>query len=795
MIKHYFKLALRNFKHNKLIFFGSLITVILCTLCISLLFTYVHNEFTMDGFHKRGDDIYVMTNKSSNNSQTRLIEVRKFFKFNSDNYPEIDEITSVMKYHQGDMKFAYQNHTYTSGGLVVDTSFFNVFDFKLTIGNEKTILSDPEALILTERFANKIFKDKNPIGQQVKVTSRSEKIYTVKAIAHNPPSNSSFEFDYIISTQSGEFHRSGADFILVNDGFDKDTFCEAIKNIGDSHFQFKESITGVMPFKEIYWDESNLVKDRFFSKKGDRKNIKVLFLIAAVIFIISLLNFSNLQIININDSLKTIGVNKIVGAGRRQIFFQKTIELELLVFVSVIILTVLFMVALPFFNELTEVTLNPAIWKIFVINLAILVSLVATSIIYPAFVYLRIPIITTLKNQISEVNQIVGRKIIVTAQFALSFVLLIASVVVIKQLNLMMDKDLGFYSDHILRVKMIQEPLLIESREEAMKQIKKAKENSQYVNNELQAHCAIKGFTQGNSPIEPFSMPWKKAEGQLDYTTQNGLSVNTEYSNLFGLQLVEGRFFEKGRDQQRGDKVVINEAAKKFWNIQDITRERLLNKYWSRNKSGGFQIIGVVRDFNFEHLSVKPQPLVMVYFDDIEADYFIHLDKGALNAGIEKVRELFVKNNPGQEFNYSFLSDEVGHLYHKEKRLSKIYVIFTIIALLISSLGMFTISLYDIRKRTKEIGVRKVNGATVSEILILLNQSFVKWVLLAFVIGSPIAYFLMDNWLKNFAYKTELSWWIFISSGVFTLGIVVLIVTWQSWKASTKNPVEALRYE
>src|SRR5690606_30284044 len=231
--------------------------------------------------------------------------------------------------------------------------------------------------------------------------------------------------------------------------------------------------------------------------------------------------------------------------------------------------------------------------------------------------------------------------------------------------------------------------------------------------------------------------------------------------------------------------------------VEDISTTYMLNKYW--DEQDGYQIIGVIKDFNNEHLSKKPQPLIMVYFGDpdidIDNDFFIQFKEGTTTDGLNFVENLFKEINPNETFSYTFLSDDIAALYDKEKRLSTIYILFTIIALLISAIGLFTIALYDTQRRIKEIGVRKVNGATVPEILFMLNKDFMKWVLLAFIIACPIAYYAIHKWLENFAYKTSLSWWVFVLAGVFTLIIALLTVSWQSYKAATQNPTESLRDE
>ncbi|TKG95803.1 FtsX-like permease family protein [Puteibacter caeruleilacunae] len=794
MFKYYLKSALRNFKSNKLIFGGSIITVLLCSLCISLLFTYIHNELSMDDIHMRKNDIYMMTIKQSAESKPEGVETSGYFNFDYTKYPELESKATLKKYDKDELRFSIENYTFSPAGLVVDSTFFRMFDFQLKVGDRKNILQSPDALILSERLAHKIFGSENPIGKTITVNSRQQNVYTVKGIAQNPPSNSSIKFDFILRDKGQAFDRSGIDFLLANSNFDEVKFEKKIKNIGHQHPQFKASTAQVMPLKDIYFDRKDVDVNSIFIKSGDRKSLQVLMAIIAIIFIISALNFSNLQIININSSLKNIGINKVAGAGSRHILYQKLTELLVLIILSALLITGLYQLVLPKFNLFTGVELQPQVWQIFLINVTILTSLSVVAMIYPTIISLRIPITNSLKNLFFSSNKLVGRKVVATVQFTLSFVLLIISMIVVKQLNLMLDKDLGFSSENTIHTKLVYEPSYSESWELMNEQYQSLQKNYQYINDELSSHSSVKYYSQGFSPIDAYDMPWKIKDGENDYTTEKTLTVTPKYANMFGLTVVEGRFFDEEKDESDGHKLVINQAAKRLWNIKDISQTQFLNKYWSM-KGESFEIVGVVKDFNFEHLSVKPHPLLMLYSEDEADDFLIHFEKGTTQAGLQFVESLFMKSNPNQSFRYTFLSDEIAAMYDKEKRLSMIYILFTIIAFIISAIGLFTIALYDTRKRTKEIGVRKANGARVAEILTMLNKDFVKWVVIAFILACPIAYYAMDKWLENFAYKTELSWWIFALAGILALGIALLTVSWQSWKAATRNPVEALRYE
>lgn len=798
MLKHYLKYAIRNFRSNQLVFAGSLITVILSALCISLLYTYIHNELSMDDFHKQEKDIYLLTIQQSAESQVELVDAEAFFKFNYKEYPGIENFVTLKKYKKGEINFEYNKNIYTPEGIIADSTFFEIFDFKLKEGERSFVLKNPNAIVLTEHFARQLFGDEDPIGKVVKVTARREYIYTVNALVESPPPNSSITFDFVIPAHSGSFSRSGANFILVNKHFNKTEFVNKMKNLGQIHPQFKDSQMDVIPLDDIYFAGSGMGLKGIFSKFGNKKSINVLLAIIGVIFVISLMNFINLQVINVNSSVKNIGINKISGAGKKHILYQKITELSLLIVFSAILTTIEFSIALPWFNKITGVELSPEIWQIFILCLTILVLFVVIAIIYPSLVYFKISITNSLRNQIYNGNKLVGRNVVATVQFALSLVLLISSIVVVKQLNLMLHRDLGFTSENIISTQIFKIPRLDGTDEERQLKQEKYLKNYQYVKNELSSSKLIKNFTQGSSPINVGQMPWKLKRSDKDYVNANHLSGTFSYQDVFELQLVEGRFFEKERDESRDDVVVINEAAKKYFGVENISDERLLNKYWSipgMGTEGGYEIVGVLKDFNSEHLSKRPQPLVMVNYNYPHSNFLIRFEEGSTLEGIKFVKDLFNEVNPGEPFDYSFLSDEIAAMYQKERQLSKIYILFTIVAYLITSIGLFAISLYDTRRRTKEIGVRKVNGAKVSEILAMLNTDFIKWVVIAFVVATPIAYYAMNKWLENFACKIALSWWIFALSGLLALGIALLTISFQSWRAATRNPVEALRYE
>ena len=681
MIKHYIKTAFRNFKSNRLIFGGSIITILLCALCISLLSAFVHNELSMDDFHKQEGNIYMITYKDAPESKPKAWEANTFFNFNFQDHPEINTFTTIKKYNEGEIKFTHNESSFSPAGLVADSSFLNIFDFELAIGNRDEVMRDPEALILSKNFAKKIFADENPIGKNILITTRYRKQYTVKGILKKLPSNSSLNFDFIIPDHSMRFSRMGGNFVLVNNSFNRTKFTEKINKVGQQNDHYKDGITGMIPLNDLYFDGNIIDTIGIISKHGDKKSNHILMIIIAVIFIISMLNFSNLQIIQINSRVKNIGINKITGAGGKHILAQKLTEMAILIAISSILISLVFKIVLPYFNSLTGVNLSAELWQVFLLNVCILALLVTVAMAYPSVVFLRVHIVNSLKNQIFDQSKLSGRKAVTTVQFALTFVLLIASIVIVKQLDLMLNKELGFTSENTICTSMFHEPFYDKSkpRQQLIEQRNAYENKFEFVKNELEAHSSVKAFSLGHSPIDPFEMSWKLQGGNKDYSTEKSIVATPEFANILGLQLLEGRFFSREKDKSRGKKIVINEAAKKYWGINDITTQSILNKSWSRNGKG-YEIIGVVKDYNFEHLSVKPQPLIILFFEDMEDNFLIQFEKGATQSGLQFVEQLFAKNNPDEAFHYSFLSDDVEALYQKEKRLSQIYILFTIIA-------------------------------------------------------------------------------------------------------------------
>ncbi len=829
MLKYYIKIALRNFQTNKVIFAGSLATLSLGALCISLLYTYIDNELSMNDFgkdkvitssleapsknqHKRQEDIYLMIQRDSPKSEWEVSVPSLYFGFDYKKYPELENIVRIARYKNGEYKFKYNSNKFYPTGLIVDSTFFKVFDYKLKFGNIKTALKNHNSVIISEKLAKNIFGTEDPLGKDIKIAEvekgKFDRFFKVTGVIIIP-SNSSMEFDFLIPSPKikdrNKFNRIGGEFILTKKGFDfdKDAFIEKIKPITQNHRLFRmRPKLDLISLNEVYFNrELNIDYRGIFSKFGDVRNNNIIIIIMLIILIISVLNFSNLQIVNINAILKQIGIIKINGAKKRHLFYQKITEITVILLLALLCSTLLYQLVLPRFNLFFNIELAPSVFKILKTNTLILSLIAILSLIYPIITIYKLSPIASLKNKVSTSKQLIGKKVIAIIQYALTFVLLIVSVIVAKQLDLMLSKDLGIKSSNVINTKLFYSPPTPQNWKNLSKEQKEDKKQAylnshQYLKNELLSSPTIVSASQGTSLLKPFKQQTYKADnGSEDFTSQNFLYVTSEHLKVYDFEILEGDFFNLTSNDpeviNNNNTVIINEAAKKFWNISDITTTNILS---NRGRKPA-KIIGVVKDFNYEHLSAKPQPLIMFFNSKPNADFHIRFQEDRVQEGLQFVENLFKKTIPNETFSYTFLSDDIAALYQKEKRLSTIYILFTVIALLISAIGLFTIALYDTQQRTKEIGVRKVNGATITEIMLMLNKDFVKWVGIAFVIACPISYYAMSKWLENFAYKTNLSWWVFALAGVFTLVISLLTVSWQSYRAATRNPIEALRDE
>ena len=793
-LKHAFK----SLQASKLYTSINLIGLTLGIACTLVLIKYVRYELATDHFHPRLDRIVMATIQASPVSEPRPINAGMFFDLDYLTYPEVQYATEVHFYENTPIQSG-QNQFYAHV-LTADSSFFDVFNFPLSTGPNEKMLADPSTILLTQKLAQRIFGSNDPLGKTLTFEGID---FSVAGIFEPTTGNSSLQFDAIVSTYATRFWSRGhTDYLVLNPNTDLNDFNEKIKDAGHKHPQFQESIMRFFPFKELYFHHK-FPRTEVVLASGNLQSVRIISLIALLILITSLFNYVNLYSVNLFNRRKELGVKKVVGAGKGDLMSSFVWENLLNGGIAIAVALVLIQLMTPFLTEFTGRSIELQFPHDIYLVLALLGVITLATSIFPMLYYPSISPMKALRERVQSRQSLRGRKVLLTLQYVVTIALLIVSFFFIKQFYFMLNRDMGFQQDRVVRIPFFEgipnpRHMVDEAeREAAMEAYRKARDQQrtlmQYTIDQIHQNPYIQHLSFGDSPLGIFPAPWKKKGEGTQYHTINGLAITPNFADLYGLEVVEGRFFSNELDESRGKKVVINEKARDFFQLDQIPGSFVSNRYWGDDEKP-FEVIGVVKDFHNQHLSNPLAPLVMYYHYDTYT-FSMQLEKGHEKEGLAFLQNLFAEVNPGRNFDYTFIDTRVKEMYEEDRRAVRVYSLFAILTLFISSIGLFGISLYDVQQRIKEIGIRKVSGATVQQIIALLTKDFLRLILLGFVLACPIAGYGIFKYLEGFAYRTSLSWWVFAIAGGITLAVAFGTLIWQSYRAAVRNPIHALRYE
>ena len=793
MLKSYFKIAFRNlWKHRVFSFINIMGLTVGMTACF-LIFLYVRFELSYDRFHEKGDRIYRVV--ADIKTPTEVLPAHgpawAVPPNAKDYFPEIESFVRLSNesflIRKGDVKFQEENT------LHADSSFFRVFSFKLLRGDPATALKEPLSLVFSETAAKKYFGNTDPVGQTVLFTGQGLTA-RVTGIMKDLPENSQIKADMLVSmstltqqfnpTMDQQWGNYGAyAYFLLKPGVNAAALEAKFPKFLDDR-NGKEMKRSQMyatlhlePLKDVY-----LHSTRNGNKTGNINNVYIFSIVAVFILLIACINFVNLTTARSSERAKEVGIRKVVGAARTQLARQFIGESVLLCLIAFLLTVVLAALLLSPFNHLAGKTISQSIFHegsslLLLFLAAIGIGLLAG--IYPALVLSSFQPIVVLKGRFATGTKgILLRKGLVVAQFTISTALIIATIVVYNQMNFMRNQDLGFNKDQLLVVNTNGDSARL-----AFKQVITDIPGVQ--------SAGMASSVPGGGNMGAYS-EIQNAKGDMQIANLDLYFVDFDYIPQFKIKMLAGRSFSRDFMTDTTQAMVINEAAMKMFGYtspgQAVGRRF---KQWGREG----MIIGVMKDFHYRSLQQEIKPLSMRIEPNGCSLVTIKVSTAHLPATIAAIETRWKALIPTRPFSYFFLDEYFDKQYRSEERFGKLFLNFAILAIFISCLGLLGLASYSTIQRTKEIGIRKVMGASVSNIVNLLSRDFLTLVFISFLIAAPVAWYFMHRWLSDFAYRINISWWVFAIACMIAVLIALLTVSYQAIKSAVANPVKSLRAE
>ena len=791
MLKNYIKIAVRNVRKNKIY---SLINILGLTIGIAgflLIYLFINNELSYDNFHKDKDKIFRVIRTSVLDGAKRKIGYTSapFADALINDFPE--EIKSVVRVYSGNGLVTYKDKSFNEEKFyVADSNFFSFFSFPLGAGNPSTVLSQPNSLVISEKVAHKYFGDENPIGKILVVDKTNH--LKITGISKEYPGNSHLDFDFVASIsifKNLPFFKEWWDNGLLtyvklpsadfrNDLESK--FPQFMDKYLGSSFRKTGLKTGLAlePLKDIYFD-NDINYDP--AKHGDKTILYVFTIISFFILLIACINFMNLSTAHASKRAKEVGLRKAVGAHRKNLIIQFLAEAFILTIISALLALAIVELSIPYFENFLGKNLftsfSPAI--IFsLLGIIVIVALIAGS--YPAFVLSGFTPVKVLKYQQIKSSKSIFRQILVVAQFSISVVLIIGTLTALNQVNYIENKDLGFNKEQDVLVRIDNQDIY---------------KNREAFKNELLTKPEIKNVSfMSGEPGGFFDTFSYKIKGKNTVSLRmNGVFTDYDYIKNLGLQIIEGRDFSRNFSTDRTEAVILNEKAVKFlgWSNEQAIGKEIINNF---RDSTYRKVIGIVKDFHFKSLKDDISPLVIAISNDNRA-VSIRLNTAIVSGAVSIIKAAYGKAAPQYPFEYKFLDESFDSLYKTYEKQIQIFTIFAFLAIFIACLGLFGLASYTSELRTKEIGIRKVLGASLTGILTLLSKEYLKLIFFSNIIAWPVAYILMNRWLQDFAYKIRLNFETFILSGFIILFIAIATISVQIIKTAKANPIKSLKYE
>lgn len=802
MLKNYIKIAFRCIKRRKIYSFINITGLAIGIAAAVLILLWVRDERSYDRFHANADRIY------------RAAQVFHYDDYHleqantpailaptiGEECPEVEFATRVRGYEDDYLVIADDKKFNESGLGIADESFFRLFSFPVIEGNPKTILSEPQTVVISEKAAEKYFGSSSAVGRTLRIFDQD---FLVSGIFKNMPDNSHFHLDVICSFASFERYQKPhwglnafKTYVLLRKGSSLKALQAKLDDIVKNHmFNSEERYEAtrakgnytkfpLQPLTDIHL-RSNLLWE--FEANGNDTYVRFFTIIAVFILLIAVVNYTNLSTARSAGRAREVGIRKTVGSTRTSLIRQFLIESILTSLMALVLALIFIQALLPAFRQLVG---KPWLRFIYIQNPLALPALVALALLigiaaglYPSVFLSSFKPVAVLGGKFSRgLRSSTLRSGLVIFQFSLSILLLVGTLVVQKQMTFVQSQNLGFNRDQVV---------VIETYGELGRNLSTLKETL------LHNPSVVAVSASSSVPGTSFTNVGFRFEGTGSSFGTNLFIVDEDFLDVMKLEMVEGRFFSKEFPTD-GQAIILNESKARALGVEDLLN-RGVEAWVGGDKNDSFHIVGIVKDFHYESFHEPVKPMGMVMLNGVcpwsESYLSVRIKTDSVRETIAQLRKSWGEIMPGTPFEFSFLDTIYDDQYRNEERAGRVFTIFTCFALFVACLGLLGLASFAAEQRCKEIGIRKVLGASVPGIILMMSREFARWVLLANIIAWPSAYFLMHRWLQSFVYRSGIGWLVFILSGFIALAIALLTVSFQAVKVAAANPVDSLRYE
>jgi putative ABC transport system permease protein len=792
MIKNYLKIAIRNCFQSSTTSLINFLGLTVGLVCSFLIYLNVNRELSYDRFHEKKDRIFrILTiDKAIGVSNNMVgITIPALAVGVKSDIPEVENVVRIAGVGRSLVK--YNDITLYSENLFYsEPSFFEVFDFKLKEGNQATCLSEPNTAILTETMAKKIFGEDDCIGKVFSADGSNNMVVT--GILEDEKRPSHIKFDIILSINPSASDSTTAQFLnswnniamteyaLLKDPEKADEVIVQMDTLMRRNKVNEAWKATLQPLTKAHLYSGDILFDDFNRDKGNIKYVQSLSLVAVIILLIACFNYMNLSTARSARRAKEVGIRKTVGAFKAQLIVQHLSEALIQALLSMIIALGIVEFINHFYNIVDStvfgyILLNPAT---IVLLLILIIGLGVVSGIYPALILSSFKPQVVLKGKFQTSKQGLWlRKFLVSTQFIAAFVMILGTIVVVKQLNFSLSKDKGFNTSQVVNIRLDNRDVFLKF--DALKE-------------EILKIPGVKSVsTSGSMPGLGFGRRGFVPEGALndDLWITSAFSVDENYIPTMEMELVEGENFRRDMSQQPIP-IIVNESM-----VKAASWDKGLNKKIKFGNGAEAMVIGVVKDFHFTSMRHKIEPIMISYRPGANGMISIKLDQGNIASSLKAIGETWRNVNGSIPFEYTFFDESFGQLFTKEQEFSKLFFRFTMLSIFVAMLGLFGLAAYTAEQRTKEIGIRKTFGGTTQQMVLLQSHEYIKLIAIALIIGLPIAYYIISSWLQGFEYRIKLGVSPFILSALVVLVVTLITVSLQSYKAAQKNPTESLKFE